>query len=74
MTELNVVAEFLELGRSASYHYADDSGRERSDARKDEAAALKLFDNNPDLQAEMRVAGKGFLWSLKRARPVTGER
>ena len=64
-----ITEEFKKLGMSASYHYADDSGIEWGHANLDKAKALKLFDDNPDLQDEMRVASRDFLWSLGSSRP-----
>ena len=64
-----ITEEFKKLGMSASYHYADDSGKEWRLADSDKKQALELFDNNPDLQDEMRTAARGFLWSLKQSRP-----
>ena len=62
--EADIVKTFDYLGRTASYHYADDSGSEWNlgDIAKD--AAIVLFKNNPELQPEMREVAKGFLWSL----------
>ena len=66
----NVLEKFKDHGMQASYHYADDtaSGEWRMGSAL-EARALKLFDDNPDLQDEMRVIAKGFLWSLNVLRP-----
>ena len=67
---MSVVDDFKDLGMRASYHYADDtaSGEWRLGSKL-ESLAIKLFDENPDLQAEMRKAAKGFLWSLNSKRP-----
>ena len=64
MTTKAILDEFSELGLRASYHYADDSCGEwgAGDAAKD--AALKLFDDNPDLRPAMRVLARDFLWTL----------
>ena len=64
-----VLQQFKDLGKQASYHYACDYGSEWRLGTPLEARALKLFDHSPLLQAEMRVIAKGFLWSLKSVRP-----
>jgi hypothetical protein len=56
--------EFKKLGLSASYHFADDSGKEWGHAYKDQKKAIKLYDDNPEQQVEMMKISKGFLWSL----------
>ena len=56
---------FRELGVSASVHFADDSGKEWGQGRKDEAEAMKLYHDNPGLKSEFEAIAKGFLWSLK---------
>ena len=68
---MSVFDDFKTHGINASFHYADDtaSGEWRL-ARKEKLKALKLFDDNPDLQDEMRVIAKGFLWSLASDRPI----
>lgn len=60
----SILTEFNELGRLASFHYADDSGREWTQADAAKRQALALFDAHPELQAEMREIAKPFLWSL----------
>lgn len=65
-----VMQQFIEAGRQASYHYADDSGNEWKLGHKHKEEALRLFDDNPLLQADMRrVARQEFLWSLRMERP-----
>ena len=61
---MTIVEQFEYIGRTASYHYADDSGREWSDGDKLKRVAVAIFEDNPELQAEMREVAKGFLWSL----------
>ena len=58
---------FNDLGKRASYHYADDtvSGEWRLGS-KCEQAARKLFNDNPDLQDEMLTIAKGFIWTLRK--------
>jgi len=59
-----IIKQFETLGLSASYHFADDTGKEFRQGTLKKRAALKLFDDNPELQNEMRVVAGGFLWSL----------
>lgn len=58
------VEQFDYIGRTASYHYADDSGREWNEGDKLKREAIELFKSNPELQTQMREVAKGFLWSL----------
>ena len=69
--EKQIIDLFKEFGLKASYHFADDSTGEWDLAYEAENKALKLFDDNPSLQSQMREIAKGFLWSLKRERPET---
>ena len=67
---MNSVTEtFKKHGVWASYHYADDSGKEWVHGYTEKKLALIIFDDNPDLQAEMREIATDFLWSLKSERP-----
>ena len=59
-----VVEQFLKLGRSASYHFADDSGKEWGQGDSYKAKAMALYDMNPAYQAEM-LEKADFLWSMK---------
>ena len=65
----SVVETFKQHGMKASYHYADDSGKEWGHGSREKKLALILFDDNPDLQAEMREIASQFLWSLQSDRP-----
>ena len=65
-----ILKQFEKHGNNASYHFADDSTKEWGLAREEEAAALKLFDENEELQPAMRKISAGFLWSLSRRRPL----
>ena len=62
--EMDILENFKELGEKASYHYADDSGKEWSLGNKAKLECLEIFDANPDLHNTMRAIAKGFLWSL----------
>jgi len=64
-----IIDEFKKHAKKASYHYADDSCREWKLADAEMAKALKIFDDNPSLQVEMREAASGELWRLERERP-----
>lgn len=57
---------FKKHGMDASHHYADDSCKEWGLASKSKSYAMTIFNDNPELQDEMRVIAKGFLWSLER--------
>ena len=61
-----LLAEFENLGMSASFHYADDSGKEWGLAKKDQDQAIILYHDHPELQVEMMKISKGFLWSLSK--------
>ena len=66
----DTLIKFKRHASRASYHYADDSCKEWDLAKQDKDAALKLFDDNPDMQEEMREMAKGELWSLSSERPA----
>lgn len=64
------VSRFTELGLRASYHLADDSGRESGRGYDLKHQALAVFDAAPpEQQREMRRIACGFLWSLDLYRP-----
>ena len=67
------LANFKRLGDKASFHYADESCKEWDLAADAKSKALKIYDENPDLEDEFREIAKGFLWSLKNDRPETLE-
>ena len=71
MGKEEVIEIFNTLGQKASYHFADDSGREWGQASEYKNIALDLFDACPEYQDEMREIAKKFLWSLKRERPTS---
>jgi hypothetical protein len=64
LDKVEVLRLFDSLGRSASYHYADDSTKEWSQGDVDMFAAMNLYIGHPDLREEMQKIAKGFLWSL----------
>ena len=74
MDKASLIELFDELGSKASYHFADDSGREWEQGTTLKRYALKLFDACPELQSEMREKAKEFLWSLQRDRPRDTDR
>ena len=63
------VRDFVTHGKDASFHYADDSGKEWGQGDIDKRAALAIFDAHPEMEAKFREAAKGFLWSLSSERP-----
>ena len=65
---MNLIAEFNRLARKASFHYADDTCGEWTLASNAKSEALEIFDNHPELQAEIRASFHE-LWSLKQVRP-----
>lgn len=69
MNEL-ILIKFKCHASSASFHYADDSCKEWGLAKQDKNDALKIFDENPELQNEMREIAKDELWSLSNERPL----
>lgn len=66
-----ILDKFSRHGRFASFHYADDTCEEWSLGDRQKAQALKLFDENPRLQPQMRMIAKDFLWSLNMERKET---
>lgn len=66
---MTVLEKFTQLGQQASYHYAADRTSEWRLGTPLEREAIELFDQHPELHAEMREIAKGFLWSLAMRRP-----
>jgi hypothetical protein len=62
--KIDLLEKFREDGMQASFHYADDSCKEWGNANRLERECLKVFDNNPELQDEMRVIAESFIWKL----------
>ncbi|MCK5016870.1 MAG: hypothetical protein KAS32_07335 [Candidatus Peribacteraceae bacterium] len=69
MTE-SVQDEFRSLGFTASRHYADDAGKEWAQGDEYKNKAVKLFDEHPELESELREIAKEFLWSINVYRPT----
>jgi hypothetical protein len=70
MTTAEILKEFTDLGMSASFHYADDSGKEWTLANDQKRKAEQLYIQNPDLRPRMEEIAFGFLWSLDTARLI----
>jgi hypothetical protein len=64
MTKEEILQEFKEYGDNASFHFADDSGREWQLAYADERKAREMLTLYPDLHEDFVKIAKGFLWSL----------
>ena len=65
----SLIEEFIELGNTASYHFADDTySGEWLLGFAAQHKALAIFDAHPELQDEMRKRQK-FLWRLNSERP-----
>ena len=71
-TVMTPLEAFKKLARSASFHFADDSGGEWALGYRDQAAAIELFDQHPEAHDEMREAVQGELWAhtFNRLRPA----
>ena len=69
----SLIEEFIELGNTASYHFADDTCDEWDLGYSAQRKALAIFDAHPELQDEMRKRQK-FLWTLELSRPKKGEK
>ena len=67
---ITLTERFKELGMQASYHYADDTCKEWGAGDKAKHQALKIFDDNPALQPELRKIAADFLWTLEIDRPT----
>ena len=61
---LAILSSFEQRGKSASYHYADDSGKEWRLGALERDKALDIWRKHKYLTEEMKVIGKGFLWSF----------
>lgn len=65
----DILKEFEKLGLDASTHYASENVKEWRNGKPLEDKALQLFDDNPDLQDDMRQIALKFLWPLGLRRP-----
>lgn len=61
---LAILSSFEQHGKAASYHYADDSGKEWHLGVLERDKALAIWRKHKYLTEEMKVIGKGFLWSF----------
>ena len=66
---MSALEKFKQLGHQASYHYAAGRTSEWRLGTPLEREAIAMFDQHPELHAEMRDIAKGFLWSLEMRRP-----
>lgn len=64
LTREEILAEFDSLGGAASYHYADDSGKEWRAGDRLKAEALALVEAHPELRDEYILIARHFLWSF----------
>ena len=62
---MNILEQFEELGNRASFHFADDSGREFDSGFARQREAEALFVQHPELREEMTKIARKFLWTLK---------
>lgn len=71
-TVMDPLEAFKRLARSASYHFADDSGGEWQLGYREKTRALAVFDQHPEFQDKMREAAQGELWAsdFNRERPL----
>lgn len=60
-----ILATFKKHGSDASFHFANDTGKEDGLGRESRDKALAIFDTHPALQAQMRKIAGGFLWTLE---------
>ena len=63
-TDEEILAEFDSLGGTASYHYADDSGKEWRAGDRLKEQALALVKAHPELRDGFLRIGQRFLWSF----------
>lgn len=64
MKNYDVIDLFRSLAGSASYHYADDTGKEWGDAARDEYDARNLYKNHPELKEDFDMIMRNQLWSM----------
>lgn len=63
--DMTPLEAFEKAGMNASYHYADDSGKEWRLGRDEQSKAEEIFAANPELQEQMKAIATKFLWSMK---------
>lgn len=61
-----ILETFKEHGFAASYHFADDTGKEFDHGFSELNKAMEIYQHYPELQAAMRDVAKEFLWSIDR--------
>ena len=61
---LAILSSFEQHGKYASYHYAYDSAKEWRLGALERDKALAIWREHKYLTEEMKVIGKGFLWSF----------
>ena len=59
-----ILEEFKTYGMDASYHYADDSGKEWKFAYPLVDKCIKLVKEHPELHEEMKEISKKFIFSI----------
>lgn len=59
-----IVSEFAHEGMTASYHYADDSGKEWSLGSLHRDRAIAIWRAHPELTTRFLEVGRNFLWSF----------
>ena len=64
MTNEELLEEFEQAGRDASYHYADDSGAEWKFAYPLVDKCMKLAKEHPELHPQMREISKRFIFDM----------
>ena len=67
---MDVLKEFESAGWDASFHFADDSGKEWKQAYKRKDDAMRLYFAHPEHQEAMKEIAKGFLWNYDFERAI----
>lgn len=62
--DLPSLAQFAKEGRDASYHYADDSGKEWQQGALARDRAIAIWQKNKHLTEKMLYLARDFLWSF----------
>lgn len=58
----NILSDFVYCGNQASFHYASENLCDWDEAKEWVEEAMKLFEENRGLRAEMRALAQKFLW------------